>query len=140
MKKPKSYCPQNLILEVIGDRWTLLIIRDIMINGKRYFREFMQSNEKISSNILAARLKLLDDEQIIYRQDDPQHKQKVRYSLTQRGIDLFPILMENARWSLKHKPVAAADADIAKQILEGGSEAIQTIMETLAKEHLPKST
>jgi len=138
MKEPKSYCPQNLILEVLGDRWTLLIIRDMMINGKRYFREFMQSDEKIASNILAARLKLLEEEEIIYRQDDPRHKQKVRYSLTQKGIDLFPILMENARWSLKYKPVAAEDADIAKQILDGGTNAIEEIMQSLAREHLPK--
>lgn len=140
MKTPKSHCPQNLILEVIGDRWTLLIIRDMMINGKRYFREFMQSEEKIASNILAARLKLLEEEEIIYRQDDPQHKQKVRYSLTQKGIDLFPILMENARWSLKYKPVAAEDTEIAQQILDGGSDAIQKIMKNLAKEHLLKTS
>ncbi|MGH1366347.1 MAG: winged helix-turn-helix transcriptional regulator [Calditrichia bacterium] len=136
MKKPRSNCPQNLILEVIGDRWTLLIIRDMIINGKHYFREFMKSDEKIASNILAARLKMLEEEGIIHQQDDPQHKQKIRYSLTQKGIDLFPILMENARWSLKYKAVDPADAQIAQQILDAGPSAIQSIMENLAKEHL----
>jgi len=136
MKTPRSNCPQNLILEVIGDRWTLLIIRDMIINGKRYFREFIKSDEKIASNILAARLKMLEEEGIIYQQDDPQHKQKIRYSLTQKGIDLFPILIENARWSLKYKSVDPEDAQITQQILDGGSKAIRAIMDNLAKEHL----
>ena len=76
MKRIKSFCPQNLILEVIGDKWTLLIIRDMMLENKRYFREFLQSKEKIASNILSNRLKLLEEEGIIYRQSDEGHKQK----------------------------------------------------------------
>ncbi len=136
MKKPKSYCPQNLTLEVIGDRWTLLIIRDMMFNNKRYFREFLQSKEKIASNILSHRLKLLEEEGIVFKQSDAQHKQKIRYSLTEKGIDLLPILIENARWSLKYKPVDEEDAMIAQKIMDGGQKNIQSIMDNLKQQHL----
>ncbi|PRX57414.1 winged helix-turn-helix transcriptional regulator [Flagellimonas meridianipacifica] len=135
-KKYKSNCPQYLALEVFGDKWTLLIIRDMMINGKKYFREFLQSKEKIASNILTNRLQMLEEEGIIRRKQDPNHKQKIIYLLTERGIDLFPILMENARWSLKYKPVEDIDRAKAQAILDGGQKAIEQIMEQLRHEHL----
>ncbi len=138
MKEPKSYCPQNLTLEVIGDKWTMLIIRDMMLNNKRYFREFLQSKEKIASNILSNRLKFLEEEGIIFKQSDEQHKQKIRYSLTEKGIDLLPILIENARWSLKYKPVDKEDALIAKKIMDGGQKNIQSIIDNLKQQHLKK--
>lgn len=136
MKAPRSYCPQNLILEVIGDKWTLLIIRDIIIEGKRYFREFLKSKEGIASNILSNRLKSLEEEGIIYKEADPDHKQKIKYSLTEKGIDLFPILMENARWSLKYKPVDDEDARQAQAILKKGEEGVNAIMLQLREIHL----
>jgi len=138
MKEPRSYCPQNLILEVIGDKWSLLIIRDMMINGKHYFREFLQSEEKIASNILSNRLKSLEQEGLIQKSADPQHKQKIRYLLTQKGIDLFPVLMEMARWSLRYKPVDRADAERAQAILNGGPPKIQSLMKAMGEEHLLK--
>lgn len=136
MKKPRSSCPQSLALEVIGDKWTMLIIRDMAIVGKHYFREFLQSKEKIASNILSTRLSQLEDEGIIYKKSDSSHKQKIRYLLTQKGIDLFPILIENARWSLKYKQVDKEDASKLRAILEGGQESIQSIMEQLKAIHL----
>jgi DNA-binding HxlR family transcriptional regulator len=136
MKKQKSDCPQYLVLEVIGDKWTLLIIRDMIISGKRYFGEFLKSEEKIASNILTNRLQSLEKEGIIYKKKDKEHKQKIIYLLTQKGIDLFPILMENARWSLKYKPVDKNDAKVAKSILEGGTDKMKFIMEGLKKTHL----
>jgi DNA-binding HxlR family transcriptional regulator len=136
MKESKSQCPQNLILEVIGDKWSLLIIRDMIINNKRYFREFLQSKEKIASNILSNRLQALEKEGIIHKKKDPKHKQKIVYLLTQKGIDLFPIIMENARWSLKYKPVDKNDAEKARSILEGGAKKMNFIMTELKKIHL----
>ncbi len=136
MKSPRSYCPQSLILEVIGDKWTLLIIRDIIIEGKRYFREFLQSKEKIASNILSNRLKSLEEEGILYKEADPDHKQKIKYSLTQKGIDLFPILMENAKWSLKYKPVNEDDARQAQTILDKGQDGVISMMQNLKNTHL----
>ncbi len=135
-KKYKSYCPQYLALEAFGDKWTLLIIRDMMIDGKKYFREFLQSKEKIATNILANRLQVMEEEGIIHKKKDPSHKQKIIYLLTEKGVDLFPILIENARWSLKYKPVNEQDAIKTQAILDGGEEAIRDIIKKLKEEHL----
>ncbi|MBV6647224.1 MAG: helix-turn-helix transcriptional regulator [Cyclobacteriaceae bacterium] len=135
-KEYRSDCPQYLALDAFGDRWTLLIIRDMMIDGKKYFREFLQSKEKIASNILSSRLQSMEEEGFIYKKRDPSHKQKIIYLLTEKGIDLFPILMENARWSLKHKQVNDQDRIHIQTILDGGMKSKQKMMEKLKKEHL----
>lgn len=131
----KSHCPQYLGLEAFGDKWSLLIVRDIAVNKKRYFREFLQSEEKIATNILTNRLHTLEEEGIISKKKDPNHKQKIIYSLTEKGIDLFPVLMEIARWSIKYKPVAEADKMKAQAILDGGTKAVINIMAALKFEN-----
>ena len=101
----RSGCPINLSLEVLGDKWSLLIIRDMMFGNRRHFRELLtKSEEGISSNILADRLKTLLDEGIITREDDPTHKQKGIYSLTEQGIELLPVLAQMAAWGYKYLP------------------------------------
>lgn len=105
-KKQRSGCPVSLGLDVFGDRWTLLIIRDLMFSGKRHFRELIQSEEGISSNILADRLQMLLDEGVISRSEDQSHRQKVVYSLTAKGIELLPLLMQITHWSYKFRPVS----------------------------------
>jgi DNA-binding HxlR family transcriptional regulator len=99
---PRSYCPINLGLEIFGDAWTLLVLRDMMFAGKRHFRELLHSDEGISSNILADRLKRLCDRGILTKRDDPTHKQKAIYSLTERGIALLPVLLQVGAWSRAH--------------------------------------
>lgn len=141
MKKPvelKSDCPQYLALDTFGDKWTLLIIRDMIIDGKKHFREFLQSKEKIASNILANRLQSMEEDGLIYKKSDPSHKQKIVYLLTEKGIDLFPILLENARWSLKYRPVGKQDAEQAQGFLNGGTKAVNGFMDKLRKEHLER--
>jgi DNA-binding HxlR family transcriptional regulator len=103
--QPRSGCPVSLGLDVFGDRWTLLIVRDLMFGGKRHFREMLTSDEHISSNILADRLKLLLAQEIISAGGDPGHAQKVIYSLTEKGIALYPILMAISDWSHQYRPV-----------------------------------
>lgn len=95
----RSGCPLNYGLEIFGDKWSLLIIRDMMFFGKRYYREFLTSDEGISTNILADRLTLLEREGIIAKRQDGNHKQKLIYSLTEKGIDLVPIIGEIGLWS-----------------------------------------
>lgn len=95
----RSGCPLNYGLEIFGDKWSLLIIRDMMFFGKRYYREFLTSDEGISTNILADRLALLEREGIIAKRQDGNHKQKLIYSLTEKGIDLVPIIGEIGLWS-----------------------------------------
>ena len=100
----RSNCLLNFGVEIFGDKWTLLIIRDMMLFNKRYFNEFLASKEGISTNILTDRLNLLEKEKLITRKKDSAHKQKIIYSLTQKGIDLLPILIEIGLWSDKYEP------------------------------------
>ena len=86
----RSLCSINPALEVFGDRWTLLIVRDLMFAGKRHFRELLRSDERISSNILADRLNRLVEQGLVTRAHDPSHRQKVVYRLTEQGIALLP--------------------------------------------------
>jgi DNA-binding HxlR family transcriptional regulator len=132
----KSLCPINLALEVFGDRWTLLIIRDLMFAGKRHFREFLQSEEGISSNILTDRLNMLVEQGIVTRTDDPSHKQKAIYSLTERGIDLLPVLVQVGAWSLKHRPVTDASGAQAALLERGGPALWRRTMSDLREAHL----
>lgn len=112
--KYRSGCPVSLGLDIFGDRWTLLIIRDLMFSDKRHYREMLGSEEHISTNILADRLKMLLDEGIITKTEDPSHKQKAIYSLTEKGIALLPILMQISSWSYKYRPVGEAyTSDVA---------------------------
>lgn len=98
----RSGCPINLTLEVLGDKWSLLIIRDMIFGNRRHFRELLQkSDEGIASNILSVRLKRLVEQGIITRSSDPTHKQKGIYSLTEQGIELVPVLAQMSGWGRK---------------------------------------
>ena len=136
MENHRSSCPINLMLEVFGDKWSLIIIRDIMFGGKQYFRELLNSEEKIASNILSDRLVMLEREGIINKTDDPDHKQKNIYSLTDRGIDLLPILVEIGSWSIKHKPVDMKRHKNAVDLVKGGKTLQNEIRKELLKKRL----
>ena len=100
--RPLSGCPIDYALEIFGDRWTLLVIRDLLVRRKRHFREMMASDEGIASNILTLRLKKLEEWGLIERRPDPENLRQVIYSLTPKGVDLAPVLVEVAIWSAKH--------------------------------------
>jgi DNA-binding HxlR family transcriptional regulator len=133
----RSGCPINLTLEVLGDKWSLLIIRDIMFGNRRHFRELLnKSEEGISSNILADRLKTLLEHNIITRDEDPSHKQKGIYSLTERGIELLPILAQMSAWGYKYLPVTEELGIRAKLLSEGGPKMWAEFMDELREIHL----
>lgn len=133
----RSGCPINLALEVVGDRWSLLVIRDMMFGNRRHFRELLtKSEEGISSNILADRLKTLLAQGIITREDDPAHKQKGIYSLSEQGIELLPILAQMAAWGYKYLPVSAELGIRAKLLSEGGAKMWAEFMDELRETHL----
>lgn len=136
MENHRSGCPINLMLEVFGDKWSLIIIRDIMFNGKRYFRELLHSEEKIASNILTDRLVMLEKEGIISKEDDPDHKQKNIYRLTSKGIDLLPIMVEMGAWSLKHKPVDVKQHKHAVDLVNSGKKGQSALRTRLLRDHL----
>ena len=133
----RSGCPINLTLEVLGDRWSLLIIRDIIFGGRRHFRELLtHSEEGIASNILADRLKRLVEQGIVTRADDPTHKQKAIYSLTEKGIELLPVLAQMAAWGRKYLPVTEELAIRAQLLEEGGPKLWRAFMDELREAHL----
>lgn len=102
MKKNRSDCPISCSLDVFGDKWSLLIIRDIMLRGKVSYSEFLESEEKISTNILVNRLNVLEEENIVTKSVSPSNKSKFNYSLTRKGIDLLPIVIEIMDWGAKY--------------------------------------
>ncbi len=132
----RSGCPINLGLEVFGDKWTLLIVRDLMFAGKRHYREFLASDEGISSNILADRLAMLVEAGIVSKADDPSHRLKAIYSLTEKGIELLPIVAQISRWSRKYMPVDPALARTGEARDRAGPNAVEEQMAALRKEHL----
>jgi DNA-binding HxlR family transcriptional regulator len=134
--EPRSYCPINLSLEIFGDTWTLLVLRDMMFGGKRHFREFLESDEHISSNILADRLARLVDSGILTKSGDPTHKQKAIYSLTPMGIDLLPTVAQLGIWGRKYLPATAQTGAQAERLEKGGAALLRKIQADLRKQHL----
>lgn len=102
--KQRSKCPLSCTLDIIGDKWSLLILRDILLFGKKNYGEFVQSGEKIASNILADRLKLLCQYEIIEKSSDPSNKLKINYLATQKGKALLPIMMAMKDWGMTYFP------------------------------------
>ncbi|MGH7451422.1 MAG: winged helix-turn-helix transcriptional regulator [bacterium] len=113
---PKSHCPINFALEIFGDKWTLLIIRDILFLGKKHYGDFIGSEEGISTNILADRLNLLEREGFVQKHDDEEHGSKYVYKPTQKAIDLMPMLLEMILWSGKHDPNTAAPKEFIARL------------------------
>ena len=107
--KRRSGCPVSISLELLGDKWTLLVIRDLMVRGYRTFKEFQSSSERIASNILADRLQKLEAAKIVTTEIDPTDARKVNYRLTQRGIDLAPLLMDLLIWGARHEKTGAPE-------------------------------
>jgi len=101
--KRRSGCPLNASVEMLGDRWSLLIIRDMMLQGSRTYKEFLECYEGIATNILADRLRKLQAYGIIVARPDPKDARKVIYSLTSKGIDLAPVLTEMVLWAAAHE-------------------------------------
>jgi DNA-binding HxlR family transcriptional regulator len=133
----RSGCPINLTLEVLGDRWSLIVIRDIMFGDVRRFRELQaRSMEKIASNILADRLKRLVEAGLLTRADDPSHKQKAIYSLTEAAIQLVPLLAHMGAWGRRHRPVTP-ELSVRAELLEAGGPALwAAFMDELREKHL----
>jgi DNA-binding HxlR family transcriptional regulator len=102
MDKRRSDCPISCSLEVFGDKWSLLIIRDIMLRGKMSYSEFLESEEKIATNILVNRLGVLESENILVKEVSPKNRSRYIYSLTQKGVDLLPIVIEIMDWGAKY--------------------------------------
>jgi DNA-binding HxlR family transcriptional regulator len=104
----RSDCPINFALETFGDPWSLLLIRDIVYFGKKTYGEFLASEEGMATNILASRLTRMEEQGILMKKPSGQDKRKEEYILTEKGLDLIPVLVEMANWSAEHDPQTAA--------------------------------
>jgi len=137
MNAHRSGCPINLTLEALGDRWSLIVIRDLMFGNRRHFRELLtQSEEGIASNVLADRLRRLESAHLISRRDDPTHKQKAIYSLREPAIQLVPLLAQMGAWGRRHTP-ASKKLSVRAQVLEkGGPKLWSKFMGELRHLHL----
>lgn len=136
----RSGCPINLTLEVLGDRWSLIVLRDMMFGNRRHFRELLnRSEEGIASNILADRLKRLMNSGLVSKADDPSHKQKAIYSLTEKAIQLLPLFVVMGAWGRRHLPVTDELSVRAKLLEEGGPDMWNAFMDELRAAHLGMS-
>jgi len=123
----RSDCPISFALETFGDRWSLLIVRDIVYFGKKTYGEFLESDEGIATNILASRLAQLEEKGILVKKPCETDKRKEVYTLTQKGLDLIPILVELADWSAQHDPQTGAPPEWIARVNADKDEMIKLI-------------
>jgi DNA-binding HxlR family transcriptional regulator len=127
----RSDCPINFALETFGDPWSLLIIRDIVYVGKKTYGEFLASEEGMATNILASRLAHLEQQGILVKKPSEQDKRREEYILTEKGLDLIPVLVEMANWSAEHDPQTAAPAAWITLMKTDREKMIQRMRETV---------
>jgi DNA-binding HxlR family transcriptional regulator len=138
--EPRSECPINAAIEVFGDRWSLIVLRDIVFGDKRYFRELQAGSlERIASNILADRLKRLVASGLLTR-EDARPGQRARYSLAEPAIQLVPVFAQLGSWGLHHRPTSSALNARAELLEEGGPALWQEFMDELRHSHLGSET
>lgn len=135
--KARSGCPISLSLEVLGDRWSLLLLRDIMFAGKRSFNQFLSSDEAIATNILKDRLAGLVRAGLLTRSRDPSHSQRMIYHLTEKSITLVPTIVHLGSWGRQWLPSSPEDAAINAALTDAGPVAWDALMDQLRAEHLP---
>lgn len=109
----RSGCPLSISLEMLGDRWSLLIVRDLMVRGCRTFKDFLHSGEGIATNILSDRLKRLACAGIVVAEEEASDGRRINYRLTEKGIDLAPVLLEMLLWAARHEKTGAPCEKIA---------------------------
>jgi DNA-binding HxlR family transcriptional regulator len=133
--KRRSGCPLNASLEMLGDRWSLLILRDMMLRGYQTFNEFLHSDEKIATNILANRLRKLESYGIIETERDPSDGRKTIYTLTAKGIDLASVLAEMVLWAARHEETG--NQALVQQMRTDKEQLLASVRQRWAEKHAP---
>ena len=134
--KKRSDCPISSSLDVWGDKWSLLIVRDLMFSRQCTYGDFLKSDEKIATNILASRLLMLEQNGIITKQEHPESKAKVLYKLTEKGIDLMPLLIEINLWAEKYSVIPESQAMVLEEVKKDKEGFIKEKIEALKREVL----
>ncbi len=133
LPKRRSACPLNASVEMLGDRWSLLIIRDMMLRGSRTYKEFLECDEGIATNILAARLRKLVAHGIVTAEPDPSDGRKQIYLLTAKGIDLAPVLTEMVLWAAGHEDTG--NQALVRQMQKNKAKFLAAIRQRWANRH-----
>jgi DNA-binding HxlR family transcriptional regulator len=131
--KKRSNCPISCSLDVWGDKWSLLIIRDLMFNKECTYGDFLRAEEKIATNILASRLQTLEENGLIEKLDHPESKAKVLYKLTQKGIDLLPLMIEINLWADKYFSLPQDRKEMLKEVKKDKEKFIKSWVRELKK-------
>ncbi|MBK6833323.1 MAG: helix-turn-helix transcriptional regulator [Bacteroidetes bacterium] len=131
--KKRSECPISCSLDVWGDKWSLLIIRDLMFKKECTYGDFLKSDEKIATNILASRLQTLEENGVIDKLEHPDSKAKVLYKLTQKGIDLLPLMIEINLWAEKYFDLPEDRKAILKEVKKDKEKFIKSWVKELKK-------
>ena len=131
LSEKRSDCPISSSLDIFGDRWSLLIVRDLMLHKTRTYGDFARSEEKIATNILANRLQVLEDNGILIKSPYPDNKVKVLYQLSQKGIDLVPVLIEIALWGEKYVSNTEESLPFLKEVKKSKTKFLKNIMDKL---------
>jgi DNA-binding HxlR family transcriptional regulator len=132
--KKRSECPLSCSLDIFGDKWSLLIIRDMMFYNKSTYGDFLKSAEGIATNILASRLQSLEENKLIKKLEHPDSKAKVLYKLTQKSIDLLPIIVEIHLWADKNFDIPTDIKALVKEAKKDKNEFIRTMTKQLKKQ------
>ena len=123
----RSNCPISFALDLIGDKWSLLVLRDVILLNRRYYKEFLEAGEGIATNILADRLKTHEQAGLITKKADALDRKKYVYRPTQKALDMLPAMVEIVLWGAKYDPQTAAPSDAIKKIRRNRDEYIQKI-------------
>lgn len=134
--KKRSDCPISCSLDIWGDKWSLLIVRDLLFSMQCTYGDFLKSEEKIATNILATRLQMLESNGIITKLNHPDSKAKVLYQLTQKGIDLLPIMLEIHLWADKYSTIPPERNAIIKELKNNKEAFIKSYTKQLKKQQL----
>jgi DNA-binding HxlR family transcriptional regulator len=127
LPRRRSDCPISSALDLLGDKWSLLVIRDLLLRGKSHYRDFLSSEEGIATNILADRLARLEAAGLIERTSDDPRSGKQQYHATGKGKDLIPLLLEMMRWSVRHDPGASVPGALIAELDRDRASVAQTI-------------
>jgi DNA-binding HxlR family transcriptional regulator len=136
-KKHPTGCAVAYGVDTFGDRWSLLVIRDLMLKGRETYGDFLAAGEGIATNVLADRLKHLESEGIVKKTRDPENGRRFLYALTEKGRDLAPIIIEIVRWSGKHDRKTTASRDLLRRIETDSEGLVAEIRSGASRQHPP---
>jgi DNA-binding HxlR family transcriptional regulator len=135
LSEKRSDCPISSSLDIFGDRWSLLIVRDLMLHETRTYGDFAKADEKIATNILANRLQVLEDNGIIMKLPYPDNKVKWLYQLSKKGVDLIPAVIEIALWGSKYVSNTEESSPFLKEVKKNKTKFLKNIMDKLAADN-----